>query len=145
MNLATRGFSGGNPSSTESPRVNSPTQEQMGPRGPRRLGSVPRGGQGSQQGVLASSFPQPQPQGRRACSYHPSGSSGFLQRAPINCTASADSASSPVNMQSGRPERWPWPSPGRPGPLTKGLDDWTRRSIKNLHIYNILSFFSYGV
>lgn len=137
MNLATRGFSEGNPSSMESPRVNSPTQEQMGPCGPRRPGTVPWGGQGSEQAVLASSFPQLQPQGRKACSYHPSVSSGFLQRAPINCMALADSPSSPVNVQSCHPERWSWPSPGNPGPLAKGLDDWMWDSTKNLHIYNI--------
>lgn len=36
----------------ESPRVNRPAQEQMGPFEPQGLDSVPSQGQGSEQGVL---------------------------------------------------------------------------------------------
>lgn len=61
-----------NPSSMESPRVNSPTEVQMGPFGPQSLDSVPSEGQGSEQGVLESSFSQLEPQGRKPCSYHSS-------------------------------------------------------------------------
>lgn len=54
----------------ESPRVNRPTQEQMGPFGPQGLDSVPSQGQGSEQGLLSGSFPQPEPQGRKPFSHH---------------------------------------------------------------------------
>lgn len=56
----------------------------MGPFGLQGLDSVPSEGQGSERGVLESSFPQLEPQGRKPCSYHASVSLDLLQRAPIN-------------------------------------------------------------
>lgn len=56
MNLATGGLNEINPRSMESPRVNSPTQEQMGPCGPRGPAALPSQGQGSELGTLEVHF-----------------------------------------------------------------------------------------
>ena len=122
MSLATRGLNEINPSSVEGPRVNSPTQVQMGPFGPQSLDSVPSKGQGSEHGVLESSFSQLEPRGRKPCSYQSSASLDQLQRAPIN---SAELLlifpPSPVNMRSYCPERQSWHFLSNPGLLRKTL------------------------
>lgn len=61
MNLATGRLNEINPRSMESPRVNSPTLEQMGPCGPRGPASLPSQGQGSEQGTLEAHPPRWRP------------------------------------------------------------------------------------
>lgn len=86
MNLATGGLNEINPRSMESPRVNSPTQEQMGPCGPwGQLLCPPKARVQSRARLkFISSLV---PQGRKPCSCHACVSSDFSQRAPINSAA----------------------------------------------------------
>lgn len=140
--LATGGLNEINPGGGESPGVNGPTQVQMGPFGPQRLDSVPSEGQGSERGVLESSFSQLEPQGRKPCSYHASVSLDLLQRAPINSEQLLLIFPPALLTCVAATRSWHFPSyPERP--FTIGFEMMSRMSgFKNVHIYNLF-FFSF--